>query len=317
MQPNFRKFYYKSLGVQTIQAKLSVENVFGDKVLDTENLRKLCLWVRIPHSDRVSVWKVLLGVLPLAKEAWSDVNEQRQSQFEALWTAERLLFSSTSESLRQPVLDPDAQATNLDAAAHKIHRMLRLYMAAHSRSLSPWMQIPALSDQFVHVARALLEICDLSCMDAFWLLKGFWKGLEGETTKESIDNHVAVLNSLLKTHCEPLHLHLEIMGGDFADIYECWFGTLFACIIPSQPLESIWDIVVGGASAVFPYIALELLLSVKTRLLSCRDAAEMVAIVKDIENVADMDSVVNTAIGHWEKPILATMSKDNRRIIGY
>jgi len=28
---------------------------------DLEKLSKLCLWVRIPHSYRSTVWKVLLG----------------------------------------------------------------------------------------------------------------------------------------------------------------------------------------------------------------------------------------------------------------
>eukprot|EP00842_Homolaphlyctis_polyrhiza_P006451 jgi/Hompol1/6807/HPOL_002293-RA len=54
---NFRKAYYSSLGVRTVEVKPSVENALQGEVLSTERLNKLCLWIRIPHFYRPIVWK--------------------------------------------------------------------------------------------------------------------------------------------------------------------------------------------------------------------------------------------------------------------
>ncbi|KAH9267189.1 hypothetical protein BASA83_010103 [Batrachochytrium salamandrivorans] len=109
MTTNFRKAYYSSLGVKTVEVKPSVENVLQGKFLSIDRLNKLCLWIRIPHFYRPVVWKLLLGMqLPFttthmgyfcSQEAWSFIAQQRQEHFEDLKEAVFLLTGKSIDGM--------------------------------------------------------------------------------------------------------------------------------------------------------------------------------------------------------------------------
>ncbi|KAJ3343771.1 TBC1 domain member 7 [Gonapodya sp. JEL0774] len=94
MNRDVRKAYYGSLGVQVVEALPKVESALAYEVLDVDMLQKLCLWVRIPHIYRVTVWKALLGVTPIIRELWPFVQNQKLDQYVMLRRAALLAFPS-------------------------------------------------------------------------------------------------------------------------------------------------------------------------------------------------------------------------------
>lgn len=82
---NFRQNYYSSLGVQFVESKSTLENALQGDILDIDKLNKVCLWIRIPHMYRPTVWKILLGVLPLSKQAWTIIDDLNNDSFQELF----------------------------------------------------------------------------------------------------------------------------------------------------------------------------------------------------------------------------------------
>ena len=90
---------FSNISTKTVlEAKPTLETALGDSILDIDKLNKICLWVRIPHVYRPIVWKILLGIVPLIKDAWGFVEDQRQEQFKFLREAvETLLVVQRSD----------------------------------------------------------------------------------------------------------------------------------------------------------------------------------------------------------------------------
>ncbi|KAI8917292.1 hypothetical protein DFJ77DRAFT_459852 [Powellomyces hirtus] len=315
---NFRKTYFGSLGLQVVQAKPSLETALQGDILDIERLNKLCLWVRIPHAYRPLVWKVLLGTISLAKEVWPFVDAQREEQFQDLKQCVAVL-SRPSSATR-----PD---DNLTASTMVYMLLIQLdTRSPHhlSQAFTP-TSLPSLSHLHA-LANMMLEVCDTSESDAYWLFESFvlkynvslpGHGPAIDAERERIMTEMGALQNLLKAQNAPLLNHI-LSFGNCLDVYcYSWFRTYFANVLPPQSLEGIWDIFIGGAPGIFPYLGLSLLLACKRKIEAVRSATELVYLFTNVERVVDMDAVANTAIDLWERPVLEGMNKDLRKALGY
>ncbi|KAJ3065442.1 TBC1 domain member 7 [Podochytrium sp. JEL0797] len=90
---DFRRKYYSTLGVQTVDAKSSLDLCFSVDPIDFVRLQGICRSVKIPRMYRPLVWKTLLGVAPHRKELWGFMDAQRKDEFEDVRGAAAVLFS--------------------------------------------------------------------------------------------------------------------------------------------------------------------------------------------------------------------------------
>jgi hypothetical protein len=168
-QNNFRKNYYSSLGVKAVEVQPSLESALSGDVLNFEKLKKLCLWVRIPHLYRPLVWKVLLGSLPPYKATWEFVQEQKSEEFKEILRCIRLLNPSTGSDQ-----STDKDADDLTPAFLLKCCMLSIHPESDPDLLFQKIKQIEIEPRLMFVSTAFLEISE-SQQEAFSLLRSFLK----------------------------------------------------------------------------------------------------------------------------------------------
>ena len=168
-QSNFRKNYYSSLGVKAVEVQPSLESALGGDVLNFEKLKKLCLWVRIPHLYRPLVWKVLLGSLPPYKSTWSFVQEQEAEEFKEILRCIRLLNLSSRNDHASSKDDDDLAPEILLKCC-----ILSVYPEKDPDLLLKKLKQIQLEPRLLWTSEAFLEISE-SPEEAFSLLRSFLK----------------------------------------------------------------------------------------------------------------------------------------------
>jgi hypothetical protein len=89
---HFRRVYYSTLGFQSQEVKAST--LFHQDPLDVDTLKQLCFHYKVPDVYRALIWKVVLGVLPARKDAWTYVESQRKACFDELQRGAHVLFGT-------------------------------------------------------------------------------------------------------------------------------------------------------------------------------------------------------------------------------
>ena len=154
MAKNFRKTYYKTLGVPVVQevdVQTSFCTLLSENVIDINQLIRVTLKYGCPAMYRKVVWEIVLGVLPNQKEAWSFVQEQRIATYQDI--------KSTSIVLAQPTTETQ------DA-------IVRLYLVYHDAILG----LPPYQD--THNVHELVQLTQLIQLvgdeewEQFWVLVG-------------------------------------------------------------------------------------------------------------------------------------------------
>eukprot|EP00842_Homolaphlyctis_polyrhiza_P005072 jgi/Hompol1/5566/HPOL_000418-RA len=172
------------------------------------------------------------------------------------------------------------------------------------------------SDPPSHVlslATAFLEICDTSDEDAFWVALFFFRkfkigildssaGSAGPNAVKSYTSDIDVMISLLRVHSPTLLTHIESLGVSLHTLCDGWFRCFFSNIISTHAIEGVWDIVIGGAPGIMPYLGLSLLYSARRKLEACRTANEFAVVLNQISQFVDIDAVANMSIDLWEMP---------------
>jgi hypothetical protein len=297
-----RSKYYTSLGFKTVDIKPTIEYALQDQILIQERLDKLCLWVRIPHTYRCMVWKVSLGVLPYEKEAWSFFGKVRRDQFDLLRNAIAALHHNP-EMIHQE-LSPeqmiDMMMIELEIGPPMmVQRYLKEPRPAHLMSL----------------AKAFLDIGDdLEEEDSFWLFCLFVKKFSIPFKPGPVE--LSEFETLMEQH-NPEVLSLMRKLNIQTTFLLPWFHCYFSSVFSTQILEGVWDIIVGGAKEILPYIAVALLINCSRKLQQCSTSAEFYNIVNNMERHIDSYSAGQLAIDLWEKPVLAQMTVQERTLLGY
>ncbi|KAI8848533.1 hypothetical protein BC829DRAFT_417503 [Chytridium lagenaria] len=270
---------------KAVEAKPSVENALQGDILDFEKLKKLCLWVRIPHFYRPLVWKILLKVIPRTKEVWPFHEAQRREQY---------------EELRRSTTKYNGEMTPRDMVNMTLIEEGLTWRQRRN------MSVEDLEDLEI-VAESILEICDEDDMDAFWLFRNFASHFAFKPSTEVASqkhNNGQALIKLLEKH-EPVILkHFLTIGVDVESAFSRWFNIHFAGMLPPHSLEGIWDIHIAGATEIIR----------SSKLYSCSEEMDNGAAV--IGQPLHLPRKASTAIDLWEKPILESMTESSRRTLG-
>jgi hypothetical protein len=276
---NFRRGYYSTLGVNSVEVQSSLSIAMNEEPLNIVKLQKLCLWVRIPHSHRLIVWKVLLKIISNYKSSWKFKFQEEES----LLTTMQKLYNLTDES---------ADVLLVKAV------LLQITNAKDPLELSKTLDHTPL--HLLHLAKAFLGI-SMDMTEAFMLFRGFI-----QRTSANVDKQLADLLDLVKIHDYSLYQVLKVRKLDKCFM---WFKTFYANVLPVVTLEGVWDIVIAGEESVLGFVGLSCLLSVKRKILVI-DQKEFDDLIDNISNYIDADAVANTAVNLWERPILDRMNKD-------
>lgn len=272
---NFRKNYYSTLGVRTVEVQSSLSIALNEEPLNLVKLQKLCLWVRIPHSHRLILWKVLLKIFSTYKSSWNLYTDYSH----VLNTLQKLYQDNSDELLVKAILLETTEAKD----------PLKLSQALDQSPL-----------HYLYLARAFIGMAT-DITEAFLLFRGF---VSRQTT--TVEKHMVDLLELVKVHDLSLYQVLKVRKLDKCFM---WFKSFFSNVLPVLTLEGIWDIVIAGEDSVLGFVGLSCLLSVKKRIL-VSDQGEFDDLIDNISQYIDADAVANTAVNLWERPILDRMNKD-------
>jgi len=304
MTSNFRKAYYGSLGVQVVEIKPSVESALSGDELDLEKLSKLCLWVRIPHSYRSTVWKVLLGVLPTYKITWEFAEKQRKEQYDDL--KKTIAYSFPEKFKNKEIKDEEITPEIL------IQMMIVYYLSKFPTKIIKISDYNV-NKSYLAMAKAFLEICDNNTIDAFWNITFFFRSLaiaqedmswilEEETVQQpTLISDVISLDKLIHTREPSLWRHFQKLNVQLDNILAKWSESCYAHILPNHCLERIWDIMIGGSQNILIYIALGIIISCKNELKKISSANEVEGVLNKQMNYIDFDAVTTKAIYLWER----------------
>ncbi|KAJ3246537.1 TBC1 domain member 7 [Chytriomyces hyalinus] len=287
---DFRKTYYSSLGVKTVEAKSLLDEVLSGTNVDIGVLTHICQSVKIPRIYRPLVWKCLLGVVPLHTELWEFVDTQNKEKFQDLRRAAHVLFPGKGKRSRDvgDYLDAD--------------EMIRMLMLQERLALGPIRFQKYDRPQYLYaIADCILEICDGHEADAFWIFKMFIAKLDvtqdpsGYALKKS-----GVLLDLLRTHNQPLADHLNSIGVR-KDCLTGWYLSYYANVMPAHCIEGIWDATISGDGELLDYLGLSILVACKRRIESCRSEQDFLRLLPQIQDSVNVDAVAVTAVSVWEK----------------
>ncbi|KAK8757944.1 hypothetical protein V5799_004424, partial [Amblyomma americanum] len=81
---NFRAHYYDKVGFRGINENRSLEILLSEKPIDLKKLSNFCRKFCLPTVHRLTVWKVLLGILPTFEENITSFEKDEEDQYNDL-----------------------------------------------------------------------------------------------------------------------------------------------------------------------------------------------------------------------------------------
>ncbi|KAJ3241814.1 TBC1 domain member 7 [Chytriomyces hyalinus] len=308
---DFRKTYYSSLGVKTVEAKSLLDDVLSSASVDIGVLTHICQSVKIPRIYRPLVWKCLLGVVPLHTELWEFADMQNKEKFQDLRRAAHVLFPGPGkrqvfpglQCARNPIALISSTTRSREVSDYlDADEMIRMLMLQERLALGPVRFRKYDRPQCLYaIADCILEICDGHEADAFWIFKMFIAKLEvtQDPNAFALKKSNALLD-LLRTHNQPLADHLHSIGVR-SDCLAGWYLSYYANVMPAHCIEGIWDATISGDGELLDYLGLSILVACKRRIEACRSKQDFVRFLPQIQDSVNVDAVAVTAVSVWEK----------------
>ncbi|XP_054577439.1 TBC1 domain family member 7 isoform X3 [Eptesicus fuscus] len=94
--------------------------------------------------------------------------------------------------------------------------------------------------------------------------------------------------------------HLKMCSAVSRLPYDLWFQRCFAGCLPESSLQRVWDKVVSGSCKILVFVAVEILLTFKLKVMALNNSEK---ITKFLENIPQdsSDAIVSKAIDLWHK----------------
>ncbi|XP_045440236.1 TBC1 domain family member 7 isoform X5 [Pipistrellus kuhlii] len=94
--------------------------------------------------------------------------------------------------------------------------------------------------------------------------------------------------------------HLKMCSAVSRLPYDLWFKRCFAGCLPESSLQRVWDKVVSGSCKILVFVAVEILLTFKLKVMALNNSEK---ITKFLENIPQdsSDAIVSKAIDLWHK----------------
>ncbi|XP_072008719.1 TBC1 domain family member 7 [Engystomops pustulosus] len=279
-QRNFRSVYYEKVGFRGVEEKKSLEILLKDDKWDIEKLCTFCQRFPLPSMYRILVWKVLLGILPPHQETHPEVMVYRREQYNDVYHALeviRLINEST------PKTDVFFYMYQLETG--KLSRSQKYTMDAED-------------ELFLAIAGTMEEMVD-DDVDCYWLIKSFVHHLDTRF-RDSQQQLQKGFEHYLNIEDGRLVSHLKACGALEKLPYDLWFRKCFAGCLPPSTLQRIWDKLVSGSCKILLFVAVEILLTFKMKVMALNNTESINEFLQKIPE-DNTDPIVNKAIDLWHK----------------
>ncbi|XP_019867250.1 TBC1 domain family member 7 [Aethina tumida] len=273
---NFRSAYYEKVASRSVEEKKSLEIILKDKPLDRRKLQQYCLAFCVPIAYRNLLWKLLLDVVPVHVEAHPFIMNQRKQEYADLMNAVKAMKL-------------------VDNSTPKSQVFLVMWLLQTGKLT---FDLNLFNDKgFSAISQVFMQFFD-DDVDVYWLSKNFY--LKILDFQNDIPALVEGVYSLLQKEDPALFKYLE--SNNILDNLpmEKWFYSCFAGILNETALGKIWDKFVGGSLKILCFVAANLLMINKAKLLKCNDWNEALSCVKEIsDEIADV--IANKSIDMWQQ----------------
>lgn len=280
-QRNFRSHYYEKVGFRGVEEKKSLEILLKDDPLDVEKLCTFAQRFPLPSMYRALVWKVLLGILPPHYESHSVVMGFREQQYQDLLQALQVI-----RFIRD--------------STQQIWVYLRMFQLESGILPRRPTQLEPEDKVFIAIAEAMEEMVE-NDVDAYWLVKCF---VNQFNTKygDSVPHLPKSLEHYLNLEDSRLLNHLKKCSAMDKLPYDLWFRCCFAGCLPESSLQRVWDKIISGSCKILVFVALEILLTFKMKLMAINKAENITQFLENIPQ-ENTDAIISKAIDLWHKHI--------------
>lgn len=280
-QRNFRSAYYEKVGFRGVEEKKSLEILLKDNPLDVEKLSTFSQRFPLPSMYRIHVWKVLLGILPPHSDSHSLVARYRREQ-----------YTDVKEAL--------LAMRFVHAGTHHTELYLRMHQLENQQlpCRSELTQSGEEDEDFLAIARVMEEIVD-DPVDCYWLVRCFVNQFNHKFG-DSIPHLPKSLEHFLSQEDSRLLVHLKTSGSLAVLPYSLWFRRCFSDCLPVSSLQRVWDKVISGSCKILVFVAMEILLSYKIKLMGMSRPAAVVNFLSNMPQ-ENTDAIVTKAIELWHK----------------
>ncbi|KAJ7338537.1 hypothetical protein JRQ81_012439 [Phrynocephalus forsythii] len=229
---------------------------------------------------RILVWKVLLGILPPHHESHAFVMTYRKEQYQDVHHALQVIRF-------------------INDSTPQVEVFLRIYQLESGKL--PRNPSPVLEPEdeiFLAIAKAMEEMVEDS-VDCYWLVSSFVNQLSNKY-KDSLPQLPKLLEQYLSIEDSRLLAHLRSCSAMGQLPYSLWFRRCFAGCLPESSLQRVWDKVISGSCKILVFVAVEILLTFKMKLLALNSAEKIEQFLENIPQ-DNTDAIVSKAIELWHK----------------
>ncbi|KAJ8276845.1 hypothetical protein GJAV_G00068550 [Gymnothorax javanicus] len=280
-QRNFRSAYYEKVGFRGVEEKKSLEILLKDNPLDVEKLCTFSQRFPLPSMYRIHAWKVLLGILPPHSESHALVAGYRREQYTDVLQALQVMRF-------------------LHVATPQVEVYLRMFqLEGQELQRRSELTPPEEGDEdFLAIAKAMEEIVD-DPVDCYWLIKCFVNQFNNKFG-DSVPHLPKSLEHYLSLEDGKLLSHLKTCSALRVLPYNLWFRRCFAGYFPESSLQRIWDKVISGSCKILVFVAVEILLTYKIKLMGMSKPEVIVQFLSNMPQ-ENTDAIVAKAIDLWHK----------------
>ncbi|KFV65474.1 TBC1 domain family member 7 [Dryobates pubescens] len=277
-QRNFRSVYYEKVGFRGVEEKKSLEILLKDDRLDIEKLCTFSQRFPLPSMYRILVWKVLLGIIPPHHESHALVMKYRKEQY---WDVHHALRVIRFINDSTPQVDVFLRIHQLESG--KLPRNVAF-------PLEPEDEI------FLAIAKAMEEMVE-DPIECYWLVSCFVNQLNSKH-KDSLQQLPKILEQYLNIEDNRLLMHLKACTAINKLPYDLWFKKCFAGCLPESSLQRVWDKVISGSCKILVFVALEILLTFKMKIIALNTAEKITQFLENIPQ-DNTDAIVSKAVDLW------------------
>ncbi|NXU02061.1 TBCD7 protein, partial [Buphagus erythrorhynchus] len=283
-QRNFRSVYYEKVGFRGVEEKKSLEILLKD-----DHIEKLCTFSQrfpLPSMYRILVWKVLLGIIPPHHESHALVMKYREEQYWDIHHALRVIRFINDST---PQVDVFLRIHQLESG--KLPRNVAF-------PLEPEDEV------FLAIAKAMEEMVE-DPIECYWLVSCFVNQLNSKH-KDSLQQLPKFLEQYLSIEDNRLLMHLKACAAMSKLPYDLWFKKCFAGCLPESSLQRqvlllfflVWDKVISGSCKILVFVAVEILLTFKMKIIALNSAEKITQFLESIPQ-DNTDAIVSKAVDLW------------------
>ncbi|XP_009999240.1 PREDICTED: TBC1 domain family member 7 isoform X4 [Chaetura pelagica] len=106
------------------------------------------------------------------------------------------------------------------------------------------------------------------------------------------------LEQYLNIEDNRLLVHLKACAAMSKLPYDLWFKKCFAGCLPESSLQRVWDKVISGSCKILVFVALEILLTFKMKIIALNTAEKITQFLENIPQ-DNTDAIVSKAVDLW------------------